>query len=442
MTVYWRCMSSPYRVLAFTILPLLRWRIQRLDGLENIPAGGCIIAVNHQSWIDSAMVGGALYRNITKSLRFVAQSSKYRGIGGIPINEYNKSSVIDIAYGYLKAGHPVVIFPEGNSNVNPELRGGKTGAARLALRSGLPVVPVGIQGTRGIKAWQALIWFFRFWKPCRVTIGQPMTFPKTVLTGSDTDLLMKTTDEIMRGISELSSKRYAEHEPRPNLLPNPSFLSWLLWRVVAPAINWRLRLEGIDHLPDRGAYVVAGNHSSYFDAPSLSAAMYRARRVYLQYPTKPTVARAFRGLVGHKGLTTIGMVPIDPTNRRTVLDDVIAHLRRGGVVGIFPEGTRNKPSLNPKWATDMLKGKTGAARLALATNVPIIPVGISAPYGVSFGQTLLNILAFWRPVRIRFGAPVVFPSLPSGEPTKRDLEDMTRVIMGRIGELCGMQYPY
>src|SRR5690349_13012398 len=134
-----------YRVLGFTLLPLLRWRIGEISGLENLPSNsGYIIVSNHQSWIDSGILAGAVYRRLNKSLRFVAQSSKYRAFGGIPINEYDKSKVLDIALGYLHVGHPIVIFPEGNSNKNPELRSGKTGAARLALRSGAPVIPVGI----------------------------------------------------------------------------------------------------------------------------------------------------------------------------------------------------------------------------------------------------------------------------------------------------------
>lgn len=436
-------MASPYRVLAFTVLPLLRWRIQRVDGLEHLPsAGGFILAGNHQSWIDSAILAGAVYRRIPKALRFIAQSSKYHGLGGIPINEYNKASVIDIAAGYLQAGHPVVIFPEGNSNRNPELRGGKTGAARLALRSGLPVVPVGILGTRGVKAWQAALWFFRFWKPCRVEIGPPMSFPRTELTGHDDSLLNRTTEEIMCGISALSSKPYESFRPSPNLMPNPSFLSWLLWRVTAPLIGLRLRVEGSEHLPRIGAYIVAANHGSYFDAPSLSTAVYRARGVYLQYPTKPTVAAVFRRLVGRKGLTTIGMVPINPADRATVLDAVIAHLKQGGAVGIFPEGTRNKESLNPRWRTEMLKGKTGAVRLVLASGVPIIPVGITAPVGVSLLATVANVLMFWKTVKIRIGPPVVFTTVPTTEPTKEDLERMTSELMRRIGELSGLRYPY
>ncbi|MEK7538083.1 MAG: lysophospholipid acyltransferase family protein [Patescibacteria group bacterium] len=435
-------MSSPYRVLAFTLLPLLRWRIQRVVGLANLPRGGYIIVANHQSWIDSAIVAGAVYRHIDKALRFIAQSSKYRLFGGIPINEYDKRRVLDIAAGYLQVGHPIMVFPEGNSNRNPELRSGQTGAARLALRSGLPVVPIGIQGTRGVKAWQAAIWFFRWWKPVWVTIGQPIRFAKTELTGRDQDVLLRATDDIMRAISNVSTKPYAAAEPPANYLPNPSFWSWFLWRVLAPLFRWRIRVKGEEYLPARGAFIVAGNHGSYFDAPALSLTLFLTRKIFLQYPTKPSVAAAWQKLIGRQGLEAMGMLPIDPTNRATVLDSAIAHLHAGGAVGIFPEGTRNKPALNPRWQTEMLPGKTGAARLYLAAHAPVIPVGIVAPTGISLIQTFINLLKFWSPVILKFGPAVPFDRLPAGEPSKEDLVAMTRTIMRRVAELCSMTYPY
>ena len=77
-----------YRVLGVTLLPLFHWRITEITGLEYLPHdAGYILAANHQSWIDSAILAGAVYHQLNRSLRFVAQSSKYRLFGGIPINE-------------------------------------------------------------------------------------------------------------------------------------------------------------------------------------------------------------------------------------------------------------------------------------------------------------------------------------------------------------------
>lgn len=434
-------MSRPYHILNLTILPLMRWRIHEIVGLEHLPAsGGYIIVANHQSWIDSGIVAGALYGSVRQSLRAVAQSSKYRIFGGIPINEYNPSSVLDVALGYLRAGHPTVIFPEGNSNPAPELRLGKTGAARLALRSGLPVVPMGIQGTTGVTLWQSVRWFFSFGRRCRVVIGQPIIFPPRHMEDIDRPLLESTTADIMQAISTVSGKPYTN-----GLVPHPqslTFYSWLARRVLMPLLQWRVRVRGEEYLPENGPFIVVGNHNSYFDAPTVTMALYRSRKIIPFFLTKRTVADAFRRIFGPGLWSSVGMIPLDTAAPATALDPAASHLRHGGVIGIFPEGTRNKPSINPDWQTAMLKGKTGLARLWLQQRVPVIPSGIQAPEGIGIGQALIGMLKFWRFTTVTFGPPVDMGPLPASEPTKSDLEAMTRTVMQRVAELCQRRYPY
>jgi len=108
----------------------------------------------------------------------------------------------------MKVGHPIIIFPEGNSNRDPELRTGRTGAARLALSSGFPVVPMGLQGTKGVRIWQSFWWFLAFWRPYRVVIGKPISFPKTNVDQMAHEDLMKVTNMIMDKISAVSGKPY------------------------------------------------------------------------------------------------------------------------------------------------------------------------------------------------------------------------------------------
>lgn len=431
-----------YRVLGFTLLPLFRWRIREVQGLENLPSsGGYILAANHQSWIDSGILAGAVYKNISKSLRFVAQSSKYRLFGGIPINEYDKSKVIDIALGYLNVGHPVVIFPEGNSNKNPELRSGKTGAARLALRSGLPVIPVGIQGVQGVKAWQAMLWFKMWWKPCRVIIGQPLTFQKTELSGHDDSELQRVTADIMSRISEVSGKPYNPESAFQRLEPSKVLLEHVVWGALFPLLRWRVRVGGAEHLPTAGPFIVAGNHSSYFDPAAVMMAVMKSGRPRPYFLTKESIARVWRKLLGRNAWQGLGMLPIDNSDKSKVVSSAIKHIQAGGVVGLFPEGTRNKPKINPDWETTLLKGRTGVARLVAATGAPVIPASIRAPRGHGLGETVLNVLKFWKPVYVTFGPAVAMPPA-SAEPTKEELATMTTAVMTRLAAMTGMKYPY
>lgn len=435
-------MSKPYGLLRWTILPILRSRLWTVRGLENLPtSGGFILTPNHQSWIDSALMVAAIYRRLKKTARFVAQSNKYGMFGGLPIESTDRGHVLDVAMRYLEAGSPIVIFPEGNSNTQVELRMGKTGAARLALRSGLPVIPVGIKGTRGVKPWWAMVWFFALIQPAHVVLGKPMQFPKTDVQEYDEELLRQTTDEIMRAISDLSGKPLPGEGP---VLGKRGLLWAFLWRIARPFVQWRVRIHGAHWLPENGPYIVAANHPSYFDAPSLAMAVFHVSGLQPLFLTKPAVAETFHGFGGHTALHALGMLPLDKHDRAKVLNPAIEHLNRGGVIGIFPEGTRNKPSLNPNWRTHLIKGKTGVARLAIATGVPIIPVSIVAPKGLSVREAVLKSFLPWHFFRITFGPPIQFTNVPTSTETasKEDLDRMTREVMKEIARLSQMEYSH
>lgn len=434
-------MKSPYRVLGFTLLPLLRSRISKIHGLENIPAGGFIAVANHQSWVDSGIMGGTLYRSIKKSLRFVAQSSKYRMFGGIPINEYDPASVLDVAGGYLKAGHSIVIFPEGNSNADPKLRIGKTGAAKIASLTGAPVVPIGIRGTHGVSAIRSIVWFFSWWKPLEVFIGQPQIFALVEPVNITKELLEARTAIIMSAISAVSGKPYDELSS-PRSQRKVSFLRRLLWKFALPMFRYRVKIEGAEHLPQHGPFIIAANHSSYFDPGSILFAVYATRHIQPYFLTKGAIARTWKNILGREAWQVLGMLPIDNADKSKVLRAAESHLRRDGVIGIFPEGTRNKPRLNPDWQTTMLRGHTGVARLVISTGAPVIPAAIFAPMGLSIWGTIKNVLRFWQSSRIVFGPAIEFDSVPHGEPSKEQLDELTRKVMLRIAALRGLRYPY
>ncbi len=435
-------MPNPYPSLRWWLLPLIRSRIWTVRGIEHLPTtGGFILAANHQSWLDSAILAAAVYRRLRQPLKFVSQSKRYGAFGGLTIDPRHRSQVLEVAVAALNEGFPLVIFPEGNSNRNPELRVGKTGVARLALRTGLPVVPVGIRGTRGVAAWRAAIWFFALLRPCYVELGRPLDYPRTEVQADESELLHVTTDEILRQISELSGKPMSGEGPAGG---RASGWRFILWRLFRPVVQWRIRINGAEHLPVAGPFIVAGNHRSYFDAPALSMAVFHVTGLQTMYPTKQSVADSFRRLVGLGGLEALGMLPLDNTDRGKVLQPAINYLQHGGVIGIFPEGTRNKPAINPRWQTDMLKGKTGAVRLMIATGAPVVPAAIKAPPGLSIITSIFKGLLPWNFIRVTFGPPITFSDVPRSlaTTTKNDLERLTRQLMLKLSDLTGLKYPY
>lgn len=400
-----------------------------------------MLAANHQSWIDSAILAAAVYRHLTKPLKFIAQSTKWNVFGALPIQKQDKAQVIDVALDYMTGGYPIVIFPEGNSNKNPELRTGKTGAARLALRSGLPVVPVGISGTRGVKAWRAIVWFFSLVYPCHVEIGQPISFPKAELHDAESALLNDTTTTIMTRISDLSGK------PMPGqglALGHRGFWWYFLWRFFRPFVQWRIRVKGAEYLPRSGPFIIVGNHTSYFDAPAVAMATFHISGLQPMFPTKQSVAAGIGRIVGQGGLNALGMLPLNNADKSRVLEPAIHFLQHGGVIGIFPEGTRNKPKINPKWETEMLKGKTGAARLVIATKAQVIPAAITGPRGLGIVESVIKGLLPWYFFRVTFGPPVQFDAVPASleSATKDDLDRLTRQLMRPVASLAGYTYPH
>lgn len=435
-------MAGAYPVLGKTLLPLLRSRIWTVRGREHLPtAGGFILVANHQSWIDSALIAAAIYRRLRLPLRFVAQSTKWRMFGGLPITSQRPADVLDVATDQLEQGYPVVIFPEGNSNREQELRTGKTGAARLALRTGLPVIPVGIRGTRGVRAWGSALWFFSLVRPCHVTIGEPVQFPKTEIKAHDEALLQGTTTEIMRHISLLSGK------PMPGQGPALGQRGWfwfLVWRLIRPLMQWRVRITGAANLPSSGPFIVAGNHASYFDAPAMALAVFHETGMQPMFLTKAGVVAGLSKVFGQTGAKALGLIGLDDRDRSKALVPAQEHLQRGGVIGIFPEGGRNLPTKNPNWKTELMKGKTGTARLVVATKAPVIPVYVDVPRGIGIWESIGKALLPWLFMRVHFGPPIVFDDIPDAMDvvTKDKLDAMTRSIMLSIGALAQLQYPY
>jgi 1-acyl-sn-glycerol-3-phosphate acyltransferase len=216
---------------------------------------------------------------------------------------------------------------------------------------------------------------------------------------------------------------------------------WLR-RTILPLLLRRVRVEGIEHVPTDGPYIIVANHQSYLDAVLLTVPLvvYRNRKIW--WLTTEHVWRAFRRLGGTGLLRWLGMVPISETNKADSLEPARATLERGGAVGIFPEGRRNKKNVNPDWERVMLKGKTGAARLAVATGATVVPVGIISPPGATAWEAIRNFLVPSKPAVIRFGQPLTFSKQDPVTFNRALLDDVTRRMMQAVSGLCGKSYPH
>ena len=162
---------------------------------------------------------------------------------------------------------------------------------------------------------------------------------------------------------------------------------------------FRLRIEGADRVPSSGSAIVAGNHVSALDGVALALATgSRGRRM-----TRFLVAAEFfRKLWCGWALRLYRQIPIRRGARdQGALDVAIETIRGGALAGIFPEGT-----VNPEPEAGLLRGRKGAARIALATDAPVVPVGIWGTQA-RWPKPGLHLRRPWRPaVAISYGEPI------------------------------------
>ncbi|MEU2351053.1 lysophospholipid acyltransferase family protein [Modestobacter sp. NPDC049651] len=216
------------------------------------------------------------------------------------------------------------------------------------------------------------------------------------------------------------------------------FYWFLKFVAVGPIVKlvFRPQVHGVEHVPRSGAAILASNHLAASDWVFMPLSL-RRRVTFL------AKAEYFRGS-GVKGFAQrvffagSGQVPIDRTNASAAEDAIrtgIRILRSGRVLGIYPEGTRSPDGR-------LFRGKTGVARMALETEVPVVPVAMvyeprRLPVPGALGRRISKNLVR---VSVRFGEPLDF-SRYYGLAGDRFVErSITDEIMYEIMELSGQQY--
>jgi len=186
-------------------------------GIDNVPlSGGALICPNHVSVLDSFIVPSALPRRITYVGKAEYMDSwktrvLFPAMGMIPIDRSGGDSskaALDAAAGVLERGELFGIYPEGTRSRTGKLYKGHTGAARLALRTGCPIVPVGLEGTAEMQPPDAK--FPKLFSFARITFGRPITVTRYKGRSDDHLLLRELTDELMFEIRELSGQDYVD----------------------------------------------------------------------------------------------------------------------------------------------------------------------------------------------------------------------------------------
>jgi len=207
-----------YPVARAIVRPTMRalWRIN-VTGLHHVPAEGpAIFCPNHISFIDSLVLPCVLPRQISyvgKSEYMDSWKTRYLfpAIGMIPIDRGGGSAserALDTAARILERGELFGIYPEGTRSRDLKLHKGRTGAARLALRTGAPIIPVGLKGTDRMQPAGAPL--PKPFVSCQVNIGQPIDVSRYRERADDRLVLRQLIDEVMYEIRKLSGQEYVD----------------------------------------------------------------------------------------------------------------------------------------------------------------------------------------------------------------------------------------
>jgi 1-acyl-sn-glycerol-3-phosphate acyltransferase len=193
----------------------------KIEGLEHVPSdGAAILASNHLAVADSFYLPLAVRRRIT----FLAKAEYFTGTGvkgwfqrwfftvagQVPIDRTDAdsaSSALSTAARILNQGKLLGYYPEGTRSPDGRLYKGKTGLARLALESGVPVIPVAMIGTNVVNPPGSKMWRFG---QVTVRFGKPMDFSRFEGLAGNRFIERAVIDEVIYELMQLSGQEYVD----------------------------------------------------------------------------------------------------------------------------------------------------------------------------------------------------------------------------------------
>ena len=199
-------------------------------------------------------------------------------------------------------------------------------------------------------------------------------------------------------------------------MPTPfyTFIGLCSWPIMKGL--YRLDVRGVEKLPAEGGFVLAANHTSNFDPWPLGFPLWPKRQLYFMAKVE-----LFNPILGPL-LRTGGAFPVRRGEQDVqAVETAVRLCKEGGIVAMFPEGTRRTKGVRKKFEA---KPRTGSARIALAAGVPLVPAAINGT----------DRLARLPRLRIAYGAAVPVDDLSTLIP--RDAaRTATERLMAAINQL-------
>ncbi len=215
-------------------------------------------------------------------------------------------------------------------------------------------------------------------------------------------------------------------------------MAYPISRWIIPPIYklWIRKVNGLDNIPKDKPFIIAANHSSYFDIfiPAvlvIQRANKDIRALVNSYYWSNFLTKYF--------LNIWQAIPVfvdkeknSKQKNKLAFEKASGYLKKNDLVMIFPEGTRSNDG-------KLKKAYTGVARLALKSKAPVLPIGI-----IDAHKVLPKGKAFPRFVRceVNIGKPIYFEKYYNKNINEKVLEEVTRSIMKEIAKLIGQRYNY
>jgi 1-acyl-sn-glycerol-3-phosphate acyltransferase len=223
------------RTLAWLLWPWVRllYRV-KVTGKENLPKGtGYVLAANHVTTVDALAVAFMMFFKLGRAPHFLAKEGLFKtpivgpvllACGQIPVFRSGRgnSDPMESAYKVLRAGHVIGIFPEGSLTREPNqwpMRA-RTGAIRLAIETGVPIVPMGQWGTEVVMDTYSSKIFPKPWHTVNMVIGKPLDLSKYDGKKLGVEEMVAISDELMIEITKLVEGLRGEKAPAKRFVPS------------------------------------------------------------------------------------------------------------------------------------------------------------------------------------------------------------------------------